>query len=68
MLLTRVLMKKPKSKDVMVLIQSMITGHKRIAIRPRLDDKLEKIDFDPWIQMDAPYKELKRIRSLGKKE
>ena len=32
----------------MVLIQSMITGHKRVAIRPRLDDKVEKIAFDPF--------------------
>ena len=35
-------------RDVMVLLQSMITGHKRTAIRQRLDDKVEKIAFDPF--------------------
>lgn len=34
---------------IMVLMESMAgTGHKLIKIRPKLGDKLEVINFDPW--------------------
>lgn len=32
----------------MVLIESVVSGHKYTAIRERLGDKLEVIKFDPY--------------------
>ena len=32
----------------MVLIESMVTGHKYTVIRERLADKLELVRFDPY--------------------
>ncbi|XP_050663747.1 39S ribosomal protein L33, mitochondrial [Leptidea sinapis] len=64
MLLTNVLFKKAKSKHIMVLMESMVSGHKFNYIRERLADKLELIRFDPFIQQESLYKERKKIRSI----
>ncbi|KAG8234544.1 hypothetical protein J437_LFUL014003 [Ladona fulva] len=64
MFLTNVLLKKAKSKNIMVLMESMVSGHKYITIRERLADKLEVIRFDPHIQKECVYKERKKIRSI----
>jgi len=32
----------------MVMMESAVSGHKRIRIRERLADKLEVISFDPY--------------------
>ncbi|RVE48194.1 hypothetical protein evm_007148 [Chilo suppressalis] len=64
MFLTNVLMKKAKSKHVMVLMESVVSGHKFNAIRERLADKLEILKFDPYIQQQSLYKERKKIRSF----
>ncbi|XP_032665809.1 39S ribosomal protein L33, mitochondrial-like [Odontomachus brunneus] len=63
MLLTNVLL-KPKSKNIMVLVESVVTGHKIIRIRERIADKLEFLHFDPYVQCKVLYRELKRIRSM----
>ncbi|XP_047997684.1 39S ribosomal protein L33, mitochondrial [Leguminivora glycinivorella] len=64
MFLTNVLFKKAKSKHIMVLMESMVSGHKFNAIRERLADKLELIRFDPYIRQLSLYKERKKIRSI----
>ncbi|XP_068628011.1 large ribosomal subunit protein bL33m [Battus philenor] len=64
MFLTNVLLKKTKSKFIMVVMESAVSGHKFNAIRERLADKLELIRFDPYIQHESLYKERKKIRSL----
>ncbi|XP_050344387.1 39S ribosomal protein L33, mitochondrial [Nymphalis io] len=64
MFITNVLLKKAKSKHVMVLMESVVSGHKFNAIRERLADKLELIRYDPYIQHESIYKERKKIRSL----
>ncbi|XP_049700188.2 large ribosomal subunit protein bL33m [Helicoverpa armigera] len=64
MFLTNVLFKKAKSKMIMVLMESVVSGHQCIKIRERLADKLELIRFDPYIQQDSLYRERKKIRSL----
>ncbi|EFX83358.1 hypothetical protein DAPPUDRAFT_301876 [Daphnia pulex] len=65
MLLTRVLFaKKAKAKDVLVMLESIVSGHRVNLIRPRLDDKLEIIRFDPWIRTMCIYKEKKKVRSM----
>nr|CAD7431794.1 unnamed protein product [Timema monikensis] len=37
------------SRNVMVLLESVVTGHKYIQIRERLAEKMEVIMFDPYI-------------------
>lgn len=64
MRLTSVLFKKAKSKDVMVLMESIVSGHQFNLIRERLADKLEVVRFDPYIQKVCIYRERKKIRSL----
>ncbi|EDV91994.1 39S ribosomal protein L33, mitochondrial [Drosophila grimshawi] len=63
MRLTNVLFKKVKSKRIMVVLESVVSGHKFNAFRERLAEKLEVIRFDPYIQQDSLYRERKRIRS-----
>ncbi|CAD7087664.1 unnamed protein product [Hermetia illucens] len=62
--LTNVLLKKVKSKKVMVLMESVVSGHQFNLIRERLADKIEVIRFDPYIQKESIYRERKRIRSM----
>ncbi|XP_015593786.1 39S ribosomal protein L33, mitochondrial [Cephus cinctus] len=64
MFLTNILMKKAKSKSIMVLMESAITGHKFVWIRERLADKLEIIRFDPYLGQNSLYRERRRIRSM----
>lgn len=64
MFLTNILLKKVKSKNVMVQMESMVSGHTFNKIRERLADKLEVIRFDPRIQQECLYKEKKKIRSV----
>ncbi|KDR23942.1 39S ribosomal protein L33, mitochondrial [Zootermopsis nevadensis] len=64
MFVTNILLKKTKSKMIMVLMESAVSGHKMIRIRERLADKLEMISFDPYIQQPSVYRELKKVRSL----
>ncbi|CAB3227897.1 unnamed protein product [Arctia plantaginis] len=67
MFLTNILLKKAKSKMIMVLMESMVSGHQCTKIRERLGDKLELIRFDPYIQEMSVYKERKKIRSMKSK-
>ncbi|XP_071557032.1 large ribosomal subunit protein bL33m [Temnothorax nylanderi] len=64
MFLTNVLLKKGKSKHVLVMAESIISGHRLVRLRERLADKLEFIYFDPYIQQKTLYKEKKRLHSL----
>ncbi|CAK1542892.1 unnamed protein product [Leptosia nina] len=66
MFITNTLLKKAKSKHIMVLMESVVSGHKFNYIRERLADKLELIRFDPYIQQESLYKERKKIRSIKK--
>ncbi|KAJ8921402.1 hypothetical protein NQ315_003018 [Exocentrus adspersus] len=64
MFITNILLKRVKSKQIMVQLESMVSGHKCNQIRDRLGDKLEVIRFDPLIQKESVYKEVKKIRSM----
>ncbi|KAL9871970.1 39S ribosomal protein L33, mitochondrial [Glossina fuscipes] len=64
MRLTNILYKKVKAKRIMVVVESMVSGHKFNTVRERLGDKVETIRFDPYIQKEAVYRELKKIRSV----
>ncbi|XP_017030194.1 large ribosomal subunit protein bL33m-like [Drosophila kikkawai] len=63
MRLTNVLLKKVKSKRIMVVLESAVSGHQFNAFRDRLAEKLEIIRFDPYIQKESLYRERKKIRS-----
>lgn len=56
--------KKSKAKRVQVWIQSQVTGHRAVTIRDRLADKVEEFRFDPYVQTEVLYKEVKKIKSL----
>ncbi|EFN67823.1 39S ribosomal protein L33, mitochondrial [Camponotus floridanus] len=64
MFLTNTLLKKPKAKFILVLTQSIVSGHQLVRMRERLADKLEFIRFDPLVQSAALYREKKKIRSI----
>ncbi|XP_077531492.1 mitochondrial ribosomal protein L33 [Haemaphysalis longicornis] len=57
-------MAKAKSKFVLVLLESIVSKHKFVQQRARLDDKLELWKFDPYIQKFSIYKEIKKVKSL----
>ncbi|CAL7935627.1 unnamed protein product [Xylocopa violacea] len=64
MYLTNILLKKSKSKYVLVLLESCASGHKRTQIRERLGDKLAVTYFDPYVQETVLYRELMKLKSL----
>ncbi|KAK9508463.1 hypothetical protein O3M35_006016 [Rhynocoris fuscipes] len=65
MFLTNVLLKrKAKSRFIMVLMESLVSGHQFNWIRERLADKAELVRFDPYIQQESVYKEKKKIKSM----
>ncbi|CAG9766677.1 unnamed protein product [Ceutorhynchus assimilis] len=64
MFFTRILLKRVKAKDIMVQMESLVSGHTFNKIRPRLADKLELIRFDPFIRKESVYREKKKIRSM----
>ncbi|XP_011880644.1 PREDICTED: 39S ribosomal protein L33, mitochondrial isoform X2 [Vollenhovia emeryi] len=64
MFLTNMLLKKAKSKHLIVLTQSAVTGHRLVRIRERLADKLEFIHFDPLVQQKVLYRETRKLHSL----
>ncbi|KAJ3665014.1 hypothetical protein Zmor_000535 [Zophobas morio] len=66
MFLTNVLLKRVKSKRIMVQMESVVSGHTFNKIRERLADKLEVVRFDPWLQKECVYKEAKKVRSMDK--
>ncbi|XP_043673597.1 39S ribosomal protein L33, mitochondrial [Vespula pensylvanica] len=65
MFLTNILLKKAKSKSILVLVESIVSGHTRHMVRERVADKIEVIQFDPYIQTMAIYREKKKIRGIS---
>ncbi|XP_076171475.1 mitochondrial ribosomal protein L33 [Ptiloglossa arizonensis] len=64
MFLTNILLKKVKSKYVLVLVESVASGHRIYLKRERIIDKLEISRFDPYVQAMALYRETKKVCSL----
>ncbi|KAF2357444.1 hypothetical protein FHG87_011801 [Trinorchestia longiramus] len=64
MFLTSLLL-KPKSKRILVIVKSLVSGHKLVRVRERNAEKIEMIAFDPFIGQDAVYKELKKLQSIN---
>ncbi|BHF69669.1 hypothetical protein SprV_0301271500 [Sparganum proliferum] len=54
-------------KTVMVMMESVVSGHKLVAFRPRLmTQRKEMIAFDPIVQRNVLYREARKIRTLRK--
>jgi len=64
MFITQPLLKKVKSKHVLVILESVVTGHKRPWKRERVGDKLELILRDPYLMTEVVYKEVKKLKSV----
>ncbi|KAK4881371.1 hypothetical protein RN001_004690 [Aquatica leii] len=64
MFLTNILLKRVKSKLIMVEMESLVSGHKFNQVRERLGEKLEMIKFDPFIQKDSVYREKRKVKSV----
>ena len=47
---TTMVASKPKSDITLVQLQSTVSDFKKQALRNRLGDKLETMDFDPFVQ------------------
>ncbi len=45
-------------RDILVCLESIVSGHKINLIRPRLEDKMEIIRFDPWSEFSTFIKNL----------
>lgn len=57
------IMARAKSKLVIVLLESIVTGHKVILCKPRLVDKLEVLRYDPMLQGPCLYREIEKVAS-----
>ncbi|GFT07469.1 hypothetical protein NPIL_310471 [Nephila pilipes] len=57
-------MAKAKSTHILVLMKSVISRHTFPAKRARQGDKLEVLKFDPYVQMNVLYREMKKIGNL----
>ena len=55
---------KKKSDHILVDCKSFVTDFNVQRIRPRLDDKLEFLCWDPLVQRTVLFKETKKIRSI----
>lgn len=56
-------MAKAKSKFIKVLVESIVTKHQVILIKPRLLEPLEVLRYDPLLQAPSIYRETKKIGS-----
>jgi large subunit ribosomal protein L33 len=64
MFLTNILFKKVKTKRILVLCESLVSGHRLYIPRDRLADKLEFIRVDPFVRKEVVYKEVKKLKGI----
>ncbi|XKL65775.1 hypothetical protein PGB90_009195 [Kerria lacca] len=64
MFLTRVLC-APKSKYVLITVQSTVSGHEFCCLRERKEEKKEFVWFDPLIRKSVVYVETKKMKSIN---
>ncbi|KAE8751157.1 hypothetical protein FOCC_FOCC002241 [Frankliniella occidentalis] len=64
MFITALLRAKVKTRNVLVMCESIASGHRVNVLRERNADKLEFIRFDPTIQQESLYRELKKLKSV----
>lgn len=64
MFLTRVLL-APKTKYVLITVESTVSGHQFCCCRERKAEKKEIIWFDPLVRQSVVYKEVKKMKGIG---
>jgi ribosomal protein L33 len=65
MFITNVLLKKVKTKLVLTLCESVVSGHRLYIPRERIGEKLEFIRYDPFVRAEVVYKETKRLKGIA---
>jgi hypothetical protein len=63
-LLAKAKVKKPKAEYIVVRCRSVVSDYPVNKVRPRLDDKLEFLCWDPMVQREVLYREEKKVRSV----
>ena len=56
------------TRKLLVNCESQATGHRVMRIRERIQDKLEFLHVDPWIDQEVLYKETRKIKTLDKEK
>lgn len=56
------------ARQLLVNCESQATGHRVMRIRERMQDKLEFLHVDPWIDQEVLYKETRKIKTLDKQK
>ncbi|KAL7642559.1 UNVERIFIED_CONTAM: hypothetical protein RMT77_007120 [Armadillidium vulgare] len=64
MFLTRILLKKAKSKVVVVEMESLVSGYKFLHAKLRGSDKVECLAYDPIIKGESVYVEKKKLSGV----
>ncbi len=57
-----------KGKTLLVAVQSSVSKHRMLILRDKLDDKIEFVRHDPVVNRPVVYREVKKIRTVDKKE
>jgi ribosomal protein L33 len=57
---------KGKGKTMLVLVRSTASHHQMLMLRDKLAEKYEFVRFDPIIERQVIYKEVKKLRTVDK--
>lgn len=49
----------------MVILQSLVSGHKVVALRPRIKEEITMLRYDPHVEQHVIYKELKKLKGAA---
>jgi hypothetical protein len=55
-----------KGKTLLVMVKSTASNHTMLMLRDKGVDKYEFVRFDPLIERNVIYKEVKKLRTLDK--
>jgi large subunit ribosomal protein L33 len=55
-----------KGRTLLVQVKSVASNHKFLMLREKAGEKLEFIRYDPMIDRQSVYKEVKKIRTVDK--
>lgn len=57
-----------KSRTLLVVVKSTASNHHMLMIRDKMAEKYEFIRFDPLIERNVIYKEVRKLKTVGKRE
>lgn len=56
-----------KGKTLLVVVKSTASRHSMLMLRDKVVDKYEFIRFDPLLEQNVVYKELKKLKTIDGK-